>query len=62
MKLNVSSCCLGKESGVGLGIVARDSSSNLLQTWAMYLDYTDHLVIAELEAVRVALVVAQQNG
>lgn len=58
VKLNVS---LGDGKGVGLGIVARDCTGSLLQTWAVFLDFTDNPIIAELEAVKVALVVAQQN-
>lgn len=61
VKLNVGSICEGQGKGVGLGIVARDSLGDLLQTWAVYLNYTNNPVIAELEAVRVALIVAQQN-
>lgn len=61
VKLNVSSICEGQGRDVGLGIVARNSLGVLLQTWAVYLNHTNNPVIAELEAVRVALIVAQQN-
>lgn len=62
VKLNVSSLCDGKGKGVGLGIVAHNCSGELLQTWAVFLDFTDNLIIVELEATRVALIVAQQNA
>lgn len=62
VKLNVSSLRAGRDKGVGLGIVARNCFGELLQTWAIFLDFTDNPVIAELEAARVALIVAQQNS
>lgn len=62
MKLNISSSCGQEGNRVGLGVVARDDKGDLVQTWAVSLDYMVHPVMAELEATRVALIVAQQNG
>lgn len=62
IKLNISSSCGKNGSQVGLGVAARDHSGVLFQIWAVFLDYTANPVIAKLEADRVALVVAQQNG
>lgn len=63
VKLNVSSICEGNRRGAGLGVaVARDDHGRLLQAWAVAKETVENPVIAELEAVRVALLVALQNS
>lgn len=49
VKLNVSSICERDGRGVGLRIVALDCTGELLQTWAMSLDFTKNPVVVELE-------------
>lgn len=56
----MSSVCEGNGKGIGLGIVARSDNGGMLQTWAVAKDNIDNPVAAKLEAVRVALTVAQQ--
>lgn len=60
-KLNVCSSCEGSGIGAGLGIVARDDTGHLLQSWAVVKDGVTNPVVAEMEVVRAALLVAQQN-
>lgn len=41
--------------------MARDDTGRLLQSWAVVNDGVVNPVVVDMEAVRVALVIAQQN-
>lgn len=62
LKLNVSSFAEGNRTKIGLGIVARDYLGRTIQAWAVTRDGSSHPVVPEVEAVRVELLLAQQNG
>ena len=62
LKLNVCSECEGIGDDVGVGITARDDGGNLVQTWAIAKEQVLSPVATDLEAIRIALLMAQQNG
>lgn len=59
VKLNVCSEIPRRSTGSGVGIVARNHDGEMLQTWAIFKEYVVNPVLAELEAIRIALIVAQ---
>lgn len=61
IKINVSSTCDQNCSNVRLGIIARDDSRRCAQAWAVAMDRVINLVVAEVNAARVALLMAQPN-
>lgn len=62
VKLNVSSVWEGVGKTVGVGIIARNHNGKVEQPWSVAREEVANPVVAETNAVRVALVVAQQNG
>lgn len=62
VKINVSSENDGPSAGVGLGLIARDELGRTMQGWSVTREAVMSPVVAEVEAVRVALLLAQQNG
>lgn len=62
VKLNVSSFWEAEDRPVGLGIIARNWLGNTLQASSVTRDALANPVVAEMDAIRVALLVAQQNG
>lgn len=61
MKLNVCSLCDHTFKRAGLGIVARNDQGHLVQAWTVVKQEIDNPIVAELEAVRAALLEALQN-
>lgn len=61
LKLNVSSFAEGNRTKIGLGIIDRDYLGRTIQAWAATRDGSSHPVVLEVEAVRVELLLAQQN-
>lgn len=62
IKLNVCSDTAVDGKAGGLGIIARDSRGDMLQAWSMARKGNYNPVVTELEAIRLALLAAQQNG
>lgn len=62
VKINVSSYCEDAEKGVGLGLLARNETGAVLQAWSVARDGVNNSVVADVETVRVALLMTQQNG
>lgn len=62
IKMNVSTVCDKSCNKVGIGITARDENKKSVQAWSVARDWTINPVVAEVEAVRIALLMAQQNG
>ncbi|XP_052172310.1 uncharacterized protein LOC127788238 [Diospyros lotus] len=61
IKLNVCSSKLLPNGRVGLGIIARDEKGAMVQAWSIAKSGCFNPVVAEVEAVRIAQIVAQQN-
>lgn len=47
---------------MNLGVIARDDLWNVVQMWSVTRDGSLNVVVGDLNTVRVALLVAQQNG
>lgn len=62
VKINVSFSCEGTGEGAGLGLIATNDTGTTLQAWSITRDRMDSPVVADVEAVCMALLVAQQNG
>lgn len=58
VKLNVSSCVEGAGVNTGLGIIARDSTGEVQQAWSIVRGWENNPVVAEADAIRVALLLA----
>lgn len=62
MKLNVSSDLSADGTSTGLRVIARDRQGDMIQAYSVARDGSCNPVVAELEAVRIALLVALQNS
>lgn len=47
---------------MGLGIIARDNLEKNVQVWAVARERAINPMVVEIDAVRVAILLAQQNG
>lgn len=61
IKLNVSSVCDKNYSSVRVGIIARDAAKQRVQAWSVARDSTINPVVAEVDAVRIALLLVHKN-
>lgn len=59
VKINVSSHCEGDGGEVGLGLIALNHIVATLQVWSVTRDRVHCPVVVDVEAVRMALLVAQ---
>ena len=62
MKINVSTECEGAGEGTGWGLIARNDHGEVVQAWSVAREGRGLPVVAKTEAVRVALILAQQNA
>lgn len=62
IKFNVSSVDNGGSKQMRLGIIARDDRGQTIQAWSVARDQIQSPVVANVDAVHVALLLAVQNG
>lgn len=62
IKMNVSSVCDKSCNKVGISIIAKDAKKRCVQAWPVARDRTIDPVVDEVDAVHIALLMAQQNG
>lgn len=62
LKLNVNIVCDESCRNMGLRIIARDNLERNVQAWAVARERAINPMVAEIDAVRVVILLAQQNG